>query len=338
MKKLLCIPGRSLYFIVTVFFISLSYSNTFASRFVTLATIGASSPSVDKSKGTQAIVDQVIEFWKRELKQVLPDRPDLILLSEVCDAPRGLNKEEMNEYYKVRKNQVQDYFASEARKNNCYIAFGTYRDSEDGSKWNSLVILNRKGEVEGIYNKNFPTIGEMEGGIKPGKETPIINCDFGRVACAICFDLNFDELRRKYEKEQPDIILFSSMYHGGPVQTNWAYTCRSFFAGAMGSTNVPSEIRNPYGAIVATTTNYFDFVVAKVNLDCELVHLDYNWDRLKKMKAKYGRDVIVDDPGKLGAVLITSEHPTITIDQMIKEFEIEKLDDYLNRARAFRNK
>ncbi len=106
----------------------------------------------------------------------------------------------------------------------------------------------------------------------------------------------------------------------------------------MGSTGVPSEIRNPYGAIVATTTNYFDFAVAKVNLDCELVHLDYNWDKLKKMKEKYGRDVIVDDPGKLGAVLITSEHESISIDQMIREFEIEKLDDYLNRARGFRNK
>ncbi len=220
MNKILCISRHSFYSIVMMFFISFSFVDICASGYITIATIGASSPTVDKSKGTQSIVNQVIDFWKRELKQVLPDRPDLILLSEVCDAPKGLNKDELNDYYKVRKNQVQDYFASEALKNKCYIAFGTQRETEDGSKWNSLVVLNRKGEVEGIYNKNFPTIGEMEGGIKPGKEAPIIKCDFGRVGCAICFDLNFDELRRQYEKEQPDIILFSSMYHGGPVQAN----------------------------------------------------------------------------------------------------------------------
>jgi predicted amidohydrolase len=29
---------------------------------------------------------------------------------------------------------------------------------------------------------------------KAGKEAPVFQCDFGRIACAVCFDLNFDEL------------------------------------------------------------------------------------------------------------------------------------------------
>jgi hypothetical protein len=90
------------------------------------------------------------------------------------------------------------------------------------------------------------------------------------------------------------------------------------------------------GEVVASTTNYFHTVVATVNLDRRLVHLDYNWEKLRKVKEKYGVKVTITDPGKLGAVLLTSEHESITADQMIAEFEIEPLDDYFNKSRAFR--
>src|SRR5665648_179910 len=126
-----------------------------------------------------------------------------------------------DKYYKVRKNQILDYFAKEAKANHCYIAFGTKRE-ENGIWWNSCIILNREGSVAGIYNKNFPTIDEMDQGIKASTETPVFQCDCGRVACAICFDLNFDDLREKYEVQKPDIILFPSMYHGGLEQMKWA--------------------------------------------------------------------------------------------------------------------
>ncbi len=127
------------------------------------------------------------------------------------------------------------------------------------------------------------------------------------------------------------------MYHGGNVQSTWAYTCRSHFIGAVYKGN-PSEIRNPMGDVIASNTNYFDFAVAKINLDCRLVHLDYNWARLTSLKNKYGTTVKISDPGKLASVLITSENSKVTADDMVKEFEIEMLDDYMKRARDFRIK
>jgi hypothetical protein len=178
----------------------------------------------------------------------------------------------------------------------------------------------------------------MEKGILCGKDAPVIDCDFGRVAMAICFDLNFDQLRLKYAKSKPDLIIFTSMYHGGLMQACWAYSCRSHFVGAIAGRGTPSEIRNPLGKVVASSTNYFDYAVATVNLDCALVHLDYNWERLRRLKAKYGPKVEITDPGYLGSVLVTSEHPTISADEMIKEFEIELLDDYFARSLAYRLK
>jgi len=321
-----------LLFIASVFILAnLNCELLIAERYITVATIG-NAPVAIKTGNKQEIVDHVISFWDRELKQVLPDKPDLIVLPEFCDLSG-----EGEEYLKVRQNQVLDFFSSVSKNNKCYIAFGTQRKDKDGNWRNSCIVIDRTGVIAGIYDKNFPTIGEMESGIKASNEANIIQCDFGRVAIAICFDLNFDELRLKYAKEKPDLIIFSSMYHGGNVQSTWAFTCRSHFAGAVYKGN-PSEIRNPMGDVIASNTNYFDFAVSKINLDCRLVHLDYNWTRLTALKNKYGTTVKISDPGKLASVLITSENSKVTADDMIKEFEIEMLDDYMKRARDFRMK
>ncbi|MDR1938227.1 MAG: carbon-nitrogen hydrolase family protein, partial [Tannerellaceae bacterium] len=302
----------------------------------------------------QHLVDQVIKYWKVRLAQVLPHKPDLILLTEACDRPAGTTEEQFN-YAKVRKNQVLDYFASVAKENHCYIVFGTKRE-ENGVWWNSSIILDREGKVAGIYNKNYPTIGEMEGidatdirtlsardpetdtlpHIAPSDETPVFQCDFGKVACVICFDLNFDELREKYATLQPDLILFSSMYHGALLQSQWAYSCQSYFACAYGLVTAPSEIRDPLGEVVATSTNYYHYAVATINLDRKIATLDNNWEKLAALKTKYGDKVTITNPGKIDGALIMSEHETVTADDMVEEFEIELLRDYFNRSGEYR--
>jgi len=126
------------------------------------------------------------------------------------------------------------------------------------------------------------------------------------------------------------------MYHGGLMQPYWAYSYRSHFVGAI-ERKCDSEIYNPLGKLVASNTNYFDFVVATVNLDCELAHLDYNGGRLKSLKKKCGPAVRISDPGHLGSVSIASSHESIGVQEMIDEFKIERLDDYLSRAIEYRN-
>ena len=87
---------------------------------------------------------------------------------------------------------------------------------------------------------------------------------------------------------------------------------------------------------MASTTNYFDHVTATVNLDCCSVHLDDHWEKLEALKRAYGPDVSIFDPGYLGSVLVSSETPERTAQQMLAEFEMEPLDAYLDRARAVR--
>ena len=281
----------------------------------------------------QEAVDRMKGHWQALLNQVLPDRPDLIVLPEACDRFGEHTSEERVHYYRTRKDQIRDFLAGIAKAHNTHIAYSAIREVEEGSWRNSTQLIDRTGKVMGIYNKNHVVIEETtQDGVLCGKEAPVFECDFGRVACAICFDLNFDELRLKIAKAKPDLILFCSMYHGGLMQAYWAYSCRAHFVGAIAGP--PSAILSPVGEVLATTTNYFNFVTTEINLDCAVCHLDYNWQRLDDMKRKHGPKVRIHDPGFLGSVLISSETDEFTVQDCVREFKIELLDDYMARALA----
>lgn len=306
-------------------------------RYLKVSAIsGSLCHSNDPGESPQQLVEKVKAFWQGKLEIILPEKPDLIVLPECCDIVFGLGREQSIEYGNYKGNRIRDFFMDIAKKNNCYIAYSASRKLPDGTKRNSTQIIDRNGNVAGVYNKNHVTIGDNENnGTLYGAEAKVIPCDFGKVACVICFDLNFDELRLRYIPQNPDVIVFSSFYHGGLMQNYWAYSCRSYFIGCV--LEDENTIISPTGEIIARSTNYHDHVTYTINLDYGIFHLDYNRPKLESMKKKYGYKVKISDPGHLGSVLVTSETDEFTVNDLIQEFELETLDEYFERCRKHRS-
>lgn len=305
---------------------------------VTVCAVSPAPPAAEKHAGPERAVRAMMEHWKKALEQVLPDRPDLIVLPEMCDAYLEHSREERAAYHRYRGDRVRDFLAGIARDNSCHIAYSAVRELPDGSWRNSTQLLDRAGSIAGVYDKHHVTIDEHEEhGIGYGTEAPVIACDFGRVACAICFDLNFDEILELTRRNRPDLVVFSSMFHGGLLQRVWAYRCRAHFVAAV-APPAPCAVVNPVGEIVAQSTNYFARLTARINLDCCVAHLDYNERRLASLKARYGAGVLISDPGLLGSVLISSETDGVSAREMAQEYEIELLDDYFARALEHRRR
>jgi hypothetical protein len=304
-------------------------------RKTVISALGPKPITGEPSRPHQQAVDEMIAHWRAQVDLVLPDRPDLIVVPEASDRYPNYTIEQRLEYYRVRGNQVREFFASVARDNHCYIAYSAAREMPDGTWRNSTQVLDRAGNVAGIYNKNHLVIEETtKAGILCGREANLVQTDFGSLACAICFDLNFEELRAKYKARRPDLIVFCSMYHGGLMQACWAYDCRAHFVGAIAGAEC--TIINPLGERIVRSTNYYHWVTAQVNLDCALAHIDYNNGKFRALKQKYGRGVTISDPGYLGCVLLTNEMDGVTVRDLVTEFEIELLDDYWARALAHR--
>jgi len=272
------------------------------------------------------------DYWRDRFDKVAADKPDFIVLPEACDRFLDMDESVKIEYDLLRENESPAFFNGLAKEFDSAVIYNIRHDD-----CNTTFACSRTGNLAGKYIKTYPMTTEMEQGIIPGNGAAVFKVDkIGRAGFATCFDLNFEELREEYVQLKPEVIFFNSMYHGGLVQKSWAYTTRAFFISSICGRE--SAITAPNGRILASTTNYTDYCTAIVNLDSELIHLDFHWDKLNALKKKYGAGVIIDDIGHLGSVFVSSEMEDKTMGDLINEFEFTKLDDYLNHARSVREK
>jgi predicted amidohydrolase len=216
-----------------------------------------------------------------------------------------------------------------AKSANCHLA-GSVKLIENGKKYNSIAYVNPDGTFAGRYHKTNLTIGEIEMGLSSGPGAVGIDTNIGRLSGAICFDLNFEEVRTETANLNPDIITFSSMYHGGLMQGLWAYQSRAFFVSAIQF--MGCGILDPFGRPLALTSCYESVAIATINLDRQMVHLDYNRDKFDDIRRQYREEVIVDVPPNIGPALIYSTTENRSAMDIVKEFELELLDDYMTRS------
>lgn len=307
-------------------------------RHVTVSCITADPLPLGREVDLETAVEAEIAHWSDRIESVLAETPDLIVLPEAADRPCARTFGDIDrriEFYRHRGTRIRDHLAGLARQNNCVIAYSTQRRDEESSQ-NVTEYIGRDGKVVGGYAKNHLTMDEHdETGLRYSDRVEVVDLDFGRVATAICFDLNFDELRLQYRNRGVELVVFSSEYHGGLMQNYWAYSLRSYFAAAI-RPPAPSAIISPLGETIAESTNYFPQVTSRINLDYTLVHLDGHWAKLAAMKSRYRDGVKIHDPGRLGSVLVTAESPELTVGDLVAEFELEPLDVYLDRARRHR--
>jgi predicted amidohydrolase len=304
-------------------------------RYIRVSTIGAKNPVAEPS--CPSLVKEMQAHLAQQLDKVMPDNPDLVLLPEICDRFANFSDEQNRRYFAECGTELIEYMAQWARRQHCYIAYPTLLKAQDDHYRNAIILFDREGNIAGQYHKLYPVISELEEtGILAGKVPVVIQCDFGSVGFAICFDLCFQEMIEPYRKLAPDMMLFASNYHGGHVQKAWAYGTRSYFVSAV--QGLESSILSPLGSVVARSTNYYDYVTATINLDRQITFLGLNKDKLRRAKEKYKNRISISDPGYLGAVLFTSECDDFTATDIVREFAIETIDPYFQRVRETRLK
>ncbi|NPV07176.1 MAG: carbon-nitrogen hydrolase family protein [Anaerolineae bacterium] len=220
------------------------------------------------------------------------------------------------------------HMAELARHHGVYLIWPLVQ-KEDGRVYNSAVLLDRQGEVAGIYHKMFPTIGEIEAGIAPGISAPVFQTDFGRIGMAICFDLNFRPIMEGLARAGAEVIFFCSMYRGGLQLRSWALELGTYLVSAVAGEL--GQIVDMGGAVLAEAT-YEAVCLARINLDRRLLHMDYNWDKMDAMLEKYGPGVAFQYYTREAKYTVASEMEDKTVDDLIREFELEEQEHYFLRA------
>lgn len=267
----------------------------------------------------------VLNEVRAHLKHFEGSGVDLVVTPEAVE---GGQTPEMAESLDQPGPYLQAYLDF-AKHERCFVA-GSCKLREKGDVYNAVAFIGPKGAI-GRYHKTFLTEGERMI-MASGKGAVVVDTPIGRIGAAICFDLNFEPLRKEYAALKPKIIVFSSAYHGGLAQMWWAYECRAYFVSSH--LNINCGIRDPFGRPVAWSSDYGTFPMARVNLDYAMVHLDGHWEKLPAIVAKYRDEVMVDIPPDIGSALLVSNSTKRTAMDIAREFQLELLDDYFTRSTA----
>ncbi|WIY83210.1 nitrilase-related carbon-nitrogen hydrolase [Propionimicrobium sp. PCR01-08-3] len=150
-----------------------------------------------------------------------------------------------------------------------------------GVAYNSVVLIDRNGEVVGSYRKNhaYSTEGRY---FAPGREMPVFNTDFGRLGIMICYDMGLPETARVLTLQGAELIVVPSAWCQEDEDI-WdiniacrALENRCFLAavnrvGTEGETltmHGKSKIAGPRGQTLAEGARFAeDLVVGTVDLD-----------------------------------------------------------------------
>ncbi len=267
-------------------------------------------------------------------------RLDIAALPEV--AVSGEAHGSVAEVASPLEGQVLDVMGAKAREHQCYIVLPLYmaEDPERGLYSNAAVLLDRKGAEAGIYRKVFPVISSdtevAEGGVMPGKDFPVFDCDFGRVGIQICYDMAFDEGWEALRRKGAELIIWTSQW---PGQIHPA--CRALRNGYFILTSTwrnNASLVDPTGDVIREIRGGDGVFVEQIDLDYVLLPWQPTLKGGKAFEEKYGdragyRFSEAEDGG-----IFWSNDPGKPIMEMVRELDMELRADELERSRPVQDR
>lgn len=295
-------------------------------RYVTIASVlFQTEAKLGRERQTNATT-MVLEETERVMKSLGGYQTDLAVFSEGIEF-YGQTIDDAEEVGKP--GPFLGKYMGFARSARCYV-IGSVKLREGANVYNSLVYVAPEGRVLDVYHKMFLNISEIEEGIQSGHRAVVVDTPIGRLGGILCMDINIAAARQQYAALKPDILAFSSLYHGGLQQQEWAYRCRSFFVSSFHFHGC--GILDPFGQPVKLTDEYNSVARARVNLDRAMVHLDFNREKFSDIGRKYSDEVLIDIPPNIGTALIYSCTEKRSAMDVVREFELELVDDYFERT------
>lgn len=277
------------------------------------------------------------EYVMSLLDQACQAKPDLVCLPETFPTVGQPSKLPRRQKSESVPGPTTDAAARRAKRHGCYVVCPLATE-RNGKHFNSAVIIDRKGEIAGIYDKACPVTTSpdyttLEDGITPGNpDIPVFDLDFGRIGIQICFDLGFPENWELLHKKDARMVVWPSAYDGGfPL---WAYAYIHHYYVVSSVRTGQSRVVDPCGAILIETQTDKPVIFRDINLDFVVSHRDFNYSIPDKIKAKYGDRVDIRQPN-LGCshFIVEPMDPAITVAQLQKEFGFESAFQYHDRHR-----
>lgn len=263
-------------------------------------------------------------------------RLDLAVLPEV--AVNGEAGEDAFSHAFPLEGAVKESFSRKAREHRCYIVVPMYLLEERPQKQvsNVGVLFDRQGGVAGIYRKLHPAVsditGSMEGGITPGTEAPVFECDFGKLGMQICFDIYFDYGWRELARKRADLVIWPSQTPQTVQPALRAFQHRYYVVSSTWRNN--ASIFEPTGRIVSQLKPPGQILVQELDLSYAILPWSSKLQKGDALRKKYGDKVGFRYYEDEDCGIFWSNDPKVTIRRMIEPLGLVEMEDHMKQVRS----
>jgi predicted amidohydrolase len=283
-------------------------------------------------------IDERINDILERMEKVYVYEPDLICLPETFQTSWVREERKTEDYAEdeTSPGPVTRIIAGEAKKQNCYIVCPLVTESE-GRYYNSAVLINRQGEIDGVYHKAHLVPSEIhEGKLTPGTlEPPVFQTDFGKLGMQICYDANWFDCWEHLKKQGAEIICFPSQAPFINVLKHHAWLNQAYI---VSSTGEGSRIIDISGDEIAVSGQFERWVCDSINLDKVLIHV---WPYIRKVndiREKYGQKVKIEIYHPENWMTFESRDPEVKVREILLEYEILTYDEHLKKNELVQDK
>jgi predicted amidohydrolase len=286
---------------------------------------------------TDTIEERLNDILNR-MQYVYVFQPDLICLPETFQTSWVREERRLEDYAEDETNPgpITSIIAEEAKRQNCYIVCPLVTKSE-GHYYNSALLINRRGEINGVYHKAHLVPSEIEkGNLTPGTLTPpVFDTDFGKIGMQICYDANWFDTWGHLKEKGAEIICFPSQAPFINVLKHHAWINQAFI---VSSTGEGSRIIDLTGDEIAGSGQFERWVCETINLEKILIHVWPYIRKVKDIRNKYKQKVKVHIYHPENWITLESRDPDIKIQHILEEFDIPTYEEHLQKNEVVQDK
>ena len=161
----------------------------------------------------QANIDKGIIWLRRAVDEY---KAELVVFPETVTTgyEPGMGPDELWELVDEAPGRITQDIQAAAKQLDVYVVWPSYRRGpEPGMVYNSAILIDRQGEICGIYDKTHPAPWERRGGggwVQVGDRADVYQTDLGSIGMIICYDGDFPELSRLLAVKGAEIIVRAS--------------------------------------------------------------------------------------------------------------------------------
>ena len=230
---------------------------------------------------------------------------------------------------------VQETFARKAREHRCYIVVPMYllEDKEKRLVSNAGVLFGRNGEVVGVYRKLHLAVpagsDSMEGGVTPGKEMPVFQCDFGKLGIQICFDMSYDYGWKELARQGAELVAWPTQSPQTSQPAFRAMQDRYYIVSSTWRDN--ASMFEPTGKITAQVEEPAQILVQELDLSYALVPWSRRLGNGEALRKRYGEKVGFRYYQEEDLGIFWSNDPGVPIGRMVQSIGVTELETELPR-------